>query len=102
MALATTFVLMRLIYLFFPTLLILAQFSWGTNILNLRSGSLLEHIRVYLNRVMQVVNSLKEPYRKRNLQEEAINARAWASKSLATVSIGNASNNKGAQISECR
>ncbi|XP_050236835.1 5'-adenylylsulfate reductase-like 4 [Mercurialis annua] len=102
LALATTFVLVRLIYLFFPTLLALAQFAWRRQICNLRVGSFLEHPRAYLNGIMQIFNSLKEPCKKRNLQEGAMNARAWASKSLATVSIGDASNSRGSPISECR
>ncbi|EEF48513.1 5'-adenylylsulfate reductase-like 4 [Ricinus communis] len=102
LALATAFVLVRLVYLFFPTLLLFAQFAWRRHIQNLRLGSLLEHPRAYLNGVMQVFNSLKEPCRKRNLQEGAMNARAWASKSLATVSIGDASTSRGAPISEYR
>ncbi|XP_055960761.1 5'-adenylylsulfate reductase-like 4 [Mercurialis annua] len=67
LALATAFVLVRLIYLFFPTLLALAQFAWRRQICNLRMGSFLEHPRAYLNGIMQIFNSLKEPCKKRNL-----------------------------------
>lgn len=102
LALATAFVLVRFVYLFFPTLLVFAKFAWRRHIWNLRLGSLLEHPRAYLNQIIQVFNSLKEPCRKCNLQEGAMSARAWASKSLATVSIGDASTSRGAPISECR
>ncbi|OAY58122.1 5'-adenylylsulfate reductase-like 4 [Manihot esculenta] len=102
LALATAFVFLRLIYIFFPTLLVFAQFAWRRHIQNLRLGIFLEHPRTYLNGIMQLFNSLKEPCRKSNLQEGAMNARAWASKSLATVSIGDASTSRGAPLSECR
>ncbi|KAJ9146444.1 hypothetical protein P3X46_028711 [Hevea brasiliensis] len=77
-------------------------FAWRGHIRNLRLGSFLEHPRAYLNGIIQVFNSLKEPCRKTNLQEGAMNARAWASKSLVTVSIGDASTSRGPPISECR
>ncbi|KDP41389.1 hypothetical protein JCGZ_15796 [Jatropha curcas] len=101
LAFATAFVLLRLVYFFFPPLLVFAKFAWGRHFRNMRLRSLLEHPRVYLNQIIQVLNSLKEPCRKSNLQG-AMNARAWASKSLATVSIGDASTSRGAPISECR
>ncbi|KAJ6337551.1 hypothetical protein OIU76_007265 [Salix suchowensis] len=86
LALATTFVILRLSYLTFPAMLAFAQFIWSRHVQNMRLGSLLEHPRAYLNRAVQLFNSLKEPCKRSNLQEGALNARAWASKSLATVS----------------
>ena len=104
LALATTFVLLRLFYFTFPTMLAFAQFTWRRHVQNMRLGSLLEHPRAYLNlnRAIQLFNSLKEPCKKSNLQEGAMNARAWASKSLATVSIGDASTSRGAPVREGR
>ncbi|KAJ6412820.1 hypothetical protein OIU84_005799 [Salix udensis] len=95
LALATTFVLLRLFYWSFPTVLALAQFTWRRHMQNMRLESLLEHPRAYLNRAIQLFSSLNEPCKKSNLQEGAMNARAWASKSLATVSIGDASTSRG-------
>uniref|UniRef100_A0A6N2MIF5 Thioredoxin domain-containing protein n=1 Tax=Salix viminalis TaxID=40686 RepID=A0A6N2MIF5_SALVM len=86
LALATTFVILRLSYLTFPAMLAFAQFIWRRHVQNMRPGSLLEHPRAYLNRAVQLFNSLKEPCKRSNLQEGALNARAWFSKSLATVS----------------
>ncbi|KAE8056911.1 hypothetical protein FH972_013643 [Carpinus fangiana] len=94
LALATAFVLLRLLYFVFPTLLLRAQ----RHIRNVRLGSLWEHPLTYLRRAIQLFNSLKEPCKRSNLQEGAMNARAWASKSLATVSIGDAGTSRG----ECR
>lgn len=102
LALAATFVLLRLLYLIFPTVLVFVQFAWRRHIRNVRLGSFQEHPCTYLNRVIQLFNSLKEPYKRSNLQEGAMNARAWASKSLATVSIGDASTSRSVQGSECR
>ncbi|XP_019058499.1 PREDICTED: 5'-adenylylsulfate reductase-like 4 isoform X2 [Tarenaya hassleriana] len=82
LALATVFVLLRLLHSVFPTRLF-AQ--------NMSLDSLLEHTVVYLSRVVQLCIRLKEPRKRRNLQEGAMNAGAWASKSLATVSIGDSS-----------
>ncbi|CAB4297657.1 unnamed protein product [Prunus armeniaca] len=95
LALASAFVLLRLLYFFFPTLLSFAQSAWRRNIRHMRLGSLLEQPLAFLKRAVQLFNSLKEPCKRSNLQEGAMNARVWASKSLATVSIGDASTSRG-------
>ncbi|XP_022739101.1 5'-adenylylsulfate reductase-like 4 [Durio zibethinus] len=101
LAMATTFVLFRLFYLLYPTLLVFARFTWRQLIRNVKLGSLLEHPLAYLKRAIQLFNSLKEPCKRSNLQG-AMNARAWASKSLATVSIGDANTNRAVPMSGCR
>ncbi|CAL0305565.1 unnamed protein product [Lupinus luteus] len=95
LALATAFVVLRLLYLFFPTLLICIQHTWRRVIRKVRLGSMLEHPLVYLKRIIQSFQCVKEPCKRSNLQEGAMNAKAWASKSLATVSIGEGSTNRG-------
>ncbi|KAL1344627.1 hypothetical protein AAHE18_08G060100 [Arachis hypogaea] len=95
LALATAFVVLRLLYLFFPTLLMCIQYAWNRVLQNVRLGSLLEHPLVYLKRTVQSFKCLKEPCKRSNLQEGAMNAKAWASKSLASVSIGEASTSRG-------
>jgi hypothetical protein len=82
LALATAFVVLRLLYLFFPTLLVCIQYAWRRVIQNVRLWSLLEHPLVYLKRIIQSVYHLKEPCKRSNLQEGAMNARAWASSPL--------------------
>ncbi|KAF7829947.1 5'-adenylylsulfate reductase-like 4 [Senna tora] len=98
LALATTFVILRLLY-FFPTLLICVQCAWKRVVRNVRLGSLLEHPLLYagilLERIMQAFSCPKESCKRSNLQEGAMNAKAWASKSLATVSIGEGSTSHG-------
>ncbi|KAG7020216.1 5'-adenylylsulfate reductase-like 4 [Cucurbita argyrosperma subsp. argyrosperma] len=90
LALATAFVCMRLIYIFFPTLLVYAQYVWQRHLRNLRLGTLWERPLTCLKGAVQLFSHFKDPCKRSNLQGGAMNARAWA-KSFATVSIGDAS-----------
>ncbi|XP_077224039.1 APR-like 4 [Tasmannia lanceolata] len=93
LALATTFVLLRFVHFLLPTLLTLAKRAWRRH---MRSASLLrlwEHPQVYLEQVKEVFRGLK-PCKRSNLQEGAMNAKVWASKSLASVSIGEAGSSR--------
>ncbi|KAG6402466.1 hypothetical protein SASPL_134660 [Salvia splendens] len=91
LALATMFVIMRLLYYTFPTLRSYGQLAWRRYIINASFSGLWEHSVVHISRLLQLFKSLNEPGKKSNLQEGAKNAKAWASKSLATVSFGDAS-----------
>lgn len=102
LALATAFVVLRLLHLIFPTLLVFVRCAWRMYIRNMRFGSLLEHPIAYLKRAARLSNSLKEPCKRSNLQGGAMNAKAWASKSLATVSIGEASTSRCVPVNECQ
>ncbi|CAN8303460.1 unnamed protein product [Cochlearia groenlandica] len=97
LALSTLFVLLRLLHLISPTLLAATKLTWRRIAQNVKLGSLSEHTVGYLSRGVQLCMRLKEPCKRRsNLQGGAMNARAWASKSLATVSIGDSSSsNRG-------
>ncbi|CAN7030441.1 5'-adenylylsulfate reductase-like 4 [Brassica rapa] len=88
LTLATVFVLLRLLYFVFPALVVFAKFTWPRIAQNMRLESLQEHTVGFLSRLCMY---LKEPCKRSNLQGGAMNARAWASKSLATVSIGESS-----------
>ncbi|KAE8679786.1 5'-adenylylsulfate reductase-like 4 [Hibiscus syriacus] len=99
LALATTFVLLRLLYLLYPTMLVIAQFT--RLVRNVKFGALLERPLAYLKRAIQLFNSLKEPCCKRSNLQGAMNARAWASKSLATVSIGDTNTSRAVPITGC-
>lgn len=94
LALATAFVLLRLIYILFPMLLGFARCGWRRHIPNINLMSLWEHPLAHIRRAMQVLDSVKERCKRINLQEGAMSARAWASKSLASVSIGDASSSR--------
>lgn len=96
LALATIFVLSRLLYFIFPGLRVIAQSAWRRLFLNTSLRSLWEHPLSYLNMngSIQLFGSLKEPCKRSNLHEGAINAKAWASKSLASVSFGEASTSR--------
>ncbi|KAA8528285.1 hypothetical protein F0562_035640 [Nyssa sinensis] len=99
LALATAFVLLRLLYYIFPALCLSVQFAWRRCIINIRLRGLWEHPLAYLNPAIQLFNSLKEPCKRSNLQEGAMNAKAWASKSLASVSFGDASTSRVVPVS---
>ncbi|KAL6578351.1 5'-adenylylsulfate reductase-like 4 [Orobanche minor] len=86
LTMATLFVILRLLYFFYPTLRKWAQLAWRRYTMNVSVNGLWE-----LNQIIHLFSFLKEPYKKSNLQEGAKNAKAWASKSLATVTFGDAS-----------
>lgn len=93
LALATIFVILRFCYLSYPFVKTCARVSWRTRIVNIRFKSLWEHPLAYMNRAIQLFTSLIEPCKRSNLHG-AMNAKAkaaWASKSLASVSFGEAS-----------
>ncbi|KAI4389446.1 hypothetical protein MLD38_001674 [Melastoma candidum] len=94
LALAAAFVLLRLLYFLYPTLLACAQWVWRRHITNMDLLSLFEQFPMYLKRAIHLFKSLDDPCKKSNLQEGARNAGVWASKSLATVAIGEASSSR--------
>ncbi|KAJ8541375.1 hypothetical protein K7X08_002191 [Anisodus acutangulus] len=99
LALATLFVLMKVLYKIFPALRKIAQVGWEGCVLHIRLRSLWELPLLYLNRAVQLCNSLKDPCKRSNLQEGAMNAKAWASKSLASVSFGESSTSRAVPVS---
>ncbi|KAK3013835.1 hypothetical protein RJ639_009481 [Escallonia herrerae] len=99
LALATIFVLLRLLYLLSPVLRACTRFAWRRHMLHLRLKNLWGHPLAYLDRAIQLFSSLKEPCKRSNLQGGAKNAKAWASKSLASVSFGEASTSRVVPVS---
>ncbi|OWM79954.1 5'-adenylylsulfate reductase-like 4 [Punica granatum] len=93
LTLATIFVLLRVLYFLYPNLLLFFQRTWKY-IRNMSPLSSLDHFLSYLKQAVQLWSCLREPSKRSNLQEGAMNARVWASKSLATVSIGEASTSR--------
>ncbi|XP_076884653.1 5'-adenylylsulfate reductase-like 4 [Bidens hawaiensis] len=92
LTLATIFVVLRLVYLSYPFIMTCARVSWRRRNLNIRFKSLWKLPLLYMNRAIQLFTSLTEPCKRSNLHG-AINAKAkaaWASKSLASVSFGEA------------
>ncbi|CAO2834357.1 unnamed protein product [Amaranthus hypochondriacus] len=99
LALASAFVLLRLLYLFFPFLVEVGLSTWRRHVQQFRFTTIWEHPLRYLNRTKQLFSFVKDPYKGSNFQEGAINARAWASKSLASaVAIGDASTSRGVTL----
>ncbi|KAI3966980.1 hypothetical protein MKX01_040621 [Papaver californicum] len=102
LALATAFVILRLVYIFLPSLLACVSTAWRRLILNTRIISLWEYPSTLFNQAIQIFRTLKEPCKRRsNLQERAIHARTWARKSFASVSISDASASSS-RVSEIR
>ncbi|KAI3762180.1 hypothetical protein L1987_52604 [Smallanthus sonchifolius] len=96
LTLATIFVVLRLFYLSYPFIMTRARVSCRRRILNIRFKSLWEHPVSYMNRAIQLFTSLTEPCKRSNMRG-AMNAKAkaaWASKSLASVSLGEPSTSR--------
>ncbi|RZR70607.1 hypothetical protein BHM03_00000853 [Ensete ventricosum] len=93
LALASCFLLMRLLNFLLPSLNACLQRAWRRQI---RYASLINfwnHLRAYTEEAKQGVGRLY-PCKRSNLQEGAMNARAWASQSLASVSLGEPSSGR--------
>ncbi|XP_062221971.1 5'-adenylylsulfate reductase-like 3 [Phragmites australis] len=87
LALATAFVILRLVYLLFPKVDSFARWTWRRHTLFANLMGVHEYFLTYLEQARQKFHRLY-PSKRGNLQEGAMNATAWASKSLASVSIG--------------
>ncbi|GMH00157.1 hypothetical protein Nepgr_001996 [Nepenthes gracilis] len=95
LALATAFVLLRMLYLVFPYLLEFSRFAWRRRMQTGRLRRLWEQPLAYVNRAAHLINWLNGPRKRSNLHEGAMNARTWASKSIASaVVIGDASTSR--------
>ncbi|BAF10073.1 5'-adenylylsulfate reductase-like 3 precursor [Oryza sativa Japonica Group] len=87
LALATAFVILRLLYLLFPKIGSFAKRAWRRHTLFPNLVGVHEYFFTYLEQARHKFFRLY-PSKRGNLQEGARNATAWASKSLASVSIG--------------
>ncbi|KAG1342347.1 5'-adenylylsulfate reductase-like 3 [Cocos nucifera] len=90
LVLAGSFVLMRLLCILLPKLNACVKQAWRRH---MRYASLQDRSQAYVGHVKQGFNRLN-PRKRGNLQGGAMNARAWASKSLASVSIGEPSSGR--------
>ncbi|KAK1307920.1 5'-adenylylsulfate reductase-like 3 [Acorus calamus] len=93
LALAIAFLLMRILYILLPKLLACAKKAWSRHIHNATLMSLLDNPHAYIDGGMRAFSRLY-PTNRSNLQGGAMNAKAWASKSLASVSIGEPSTSR--------
>lgn len=87
LALATCFVILRLLYLLYPKIVSAAKLAWRRHTRFPNLMGVHEYFFTYLEQARQKFNRLY-PSKRGNLQEGARSATAWASKSLASVSIG--------------
>ncbi|XP_010937429.1 5'-adenylylsulfate reductase-like 3 [Elaeis guineensis] len=93
LVLASSFVLMRLLCILLPKLNACVKRAWRRHMQYASLMSLQDRSQAYVDHVKQGFNRLN-PCKRGNLQEGAMNARAWASKSLASVSIGEPSSGR--------
>ncbi|KAG1366524.1 5'-adenylylsulfate reductase-like 3 [Cocos nucifera] len=101
LALASSFVILRLLYILLPKLNACVK---GACRRHMRYASLMglqDCLQAYLEQAKQGFNRLN-PCKRGNLQVGAMNARAWASKSLASVSIGEPSSARAYSAGEMR
>nr|CAD1825146.1 unnamed protein product [Ananas comosus var. bracteatus] len=87
LALASAFVLLRLLYILVPKLNACANRAWRRRVRFASLISFWDCFRAYIEQAKQGFNKVL-PCKRSNLQEGAMNARVWASKSLASVAIG--------------
>jgi len=93
LALASAFVLLRLLYHLVPKLNARVTRAWRRHMQYASLLNLWDHFQANLQEAKQGLNMLN-PCKRSNLQKRAMNAKAWASKSLATVSIGEPSTSR--------
>lgn len=93
LALASSFVLMRLLCFFLPKLSAHAKRAWGWHIQLPSLMGLCNYSQAFFQQSRQGLSRLN-PGKRTNLQEGAMTAKAWASKSLASVSIGEPSSGR--------
>lgn len=103
--LAILFLVLRMFHFLFPKVLIWLKRVWKRHVWPVNGAILRENHPTFIEQILYIFNinrikcSLKF-CKRRNFQEGAMNARVWASKSLASVSLGEGSSNKVASINE--
>nr|ABK24398.1 unknown [Picea sitchensis] len=103
--LAILFLVLRMLHFLFPKVLIWLKRVWKRHVWPVNGAILRENHPTFIEQILYIfnVNRIKTSLKLckgRNFQEGAMNARAWASKSLASVSLGEGSSSKVASISE--
>ncbi|KAG6474405.1 5'-adenylylsulfate reductase-like 3 [Zingiber officinale] len=93
LALASFFLLMRLLHLFLPSLNACFQRAWRRQMRYASLRNIWNCLKAYMEQAKQGFSRL-HPCKQSNLQEGAMNARAWASQSLASVSLGESSSGR--------
>ncbi|XP_057872711.1 5'-adenylylsulfate reductase-like 3 isoform X2 [Cryptomeria japonica] len=107
LTLAILFLVSRMLYFLFPKVLLWLKRIWNKHVFPADVASTREYSPSYMERILYIFNrnrimsSLKF-YKTGNFQGGAMNARAWASKSLASVSLGEGSSSKAGSNGEGR
>ncbi|KAJ4814045.1 5'-adenylylsulfate reductase-like 5 [Rhynchospora pubera] len=95
--LAVSFLLLRLVCFLFPRMKAFASWIWSRHLGFATLGNLEDYLRAYVDQAKQGLSQLN-PCKRGNLY----GARAWASKSLVSVAIGESSSGRSHSASERR
>lgn len=103
--LAILFLVLRMLQFLFPKLLIWMKRVWKRHVWPENGVALRENHPTFIEQILSIfnVNRIKSSLKcckRRNFQEGAMNAKAWASKSLASVSLGEGSSSKVGSVTE--
>ena len=93
LALASGFLLMRLLYFLFPRLNACFQRAWRRQMRYASVRNLWNYFQAYTEQAKREGSRL-HPCERHHLQEGAMSARAWASQSLASVTLGEPSSGR--------
>lgn len=107
LTLAILFLVSRMLYFLFPKVLLWLKRIWNKHVFPADVGNMREYSPTYMERILYIFNrnrimSNLKFYKTGNFQGGAMNARAWASKSLASVSLGEGSSTKAGSSGEAR
>eukprot|EP01018_Ginkgo_biloba_P007501 Gb_37627 [translate_table: standard] len=103
--LAILFLVLRMLHFLFPKILLWVKQLWKRHVWPVNVAIVRENPPTFLEQILFIFNlnrirsSLKF-CKTGNFQEGAMNARAWASTSLASVSLGEGSSSKAGSFSE--
>jgi len=105
--LAILFLVLRMLHFLFPKVLIWLKRVWKRHVWPVNGAILRENPPTFIEQILYIfdINRIKSSLKfckRRNFQEGAMNAKAWASKSLASVSLGEGSSSKVGSTSEAR
>ncbi|KAH9321024.1 hypothetical protein KI387_015663 [Taxus chinensis] len=107
LTLAILFLVSRILYFLFPKVLLWLKQIWKRHVFPANVARMREYTPTYMERILYIFNTnrIKSSLKfckTGNFQGGAMNARAWASKSLASVSLGEGSSSKTGSIGEAR
>lgn len=102
--LAILFLILRMLHFLFPKVLIWLKRVWKRHVWPVNGAILRENHLTFIEQILYIfnINRIKSSLKfcKRRNFQGAMNARVWASKSFASVSLGEGSSSKVASVNE--